>query len=166
MQAFAESLSVTPLSFFIQQELWVIPWLQIVHIVALALVFGSVFMIDARILGLTGRSQTMTQTARRFIPWVWIGTVVLAISGSLLIIGEPVRSLLNPFFWIKMTLLAIALISTAAFQTSLNRNPAFWEEDHAWRGYIRILAVVALLVWCGIIVAGRFIAYIENFAVY
>lgn len=163
MQAFAESISMSQLSFVIQSELWIIPWLQIIHIAAIALVFASVFMIDARILGWTGKSQTMTQTARRYAPWVWIGTVVLAVTGILLVIGEPVRSLLNPFFWSKMALLAVALIGMAWFQASLKRDPARWEDDAQGRRFIQILAVVALVVWILIIFAGRFIAYVENF---
>ena len=166
MQAFAESLSVTPLSLYIQHQTWVIPWLQVIHIVALALVFSSVFMIDARVLGMTGTSQTMTATARRFVPWVWFGTAILALTGGLLIIGEPVRSLLNPFFWTKMGLLAVALVATAVFQQSLKRNSAFWESDASRRGFIKLVAIVALLVWCLIIIAGRFIAYVQNFVVY
>ena len=163
MDSLANDLALTPFSVWIQTTLWVVPWVQIVHIIAVALVLSSVFMIDMRILNLTGRGQTMTDTARRFIPWVWIGFIVLLVSGAILVIGEPVRSLLNFFFWTKMALLAVALFSTAIFQVTLRTHPAIWEVTHARRSLIRVLAVSALLVWLAIIFAGRFIAYSDNF---
>jgi len=162
MDSFANALALTPFSIWIQTTLWVVPWMQIVHIVAIALLLSSVFMIDMRILNLTGRNQTMTETARRFIPWVWIAFVVLLVSGGILVIGEPVRSLLNFFFWTKMGLLAVALISTGFFQVTLRSHPAIWEASHGRRTLVRVLAVAALLVWLAIIFAGRFIAYADN----
>ena len=159
MKSFALWVSETPLSGFIQQTLWVVPWVQIFHITAIAVVMSSIFMIDLRILNLTGKNQTMTQTARRFLPWLWSGLVVLALTGSILIIGEPVRSLDNAAFWIKMSLLAIGIISTLWFQSTLQGSLAFWEEDHQRRQFVRVLAVGSFLVWCGIAIAGRWIAY-------
>ena len=159
MNSFALWVAESPLSQFIQQTLWVVPWIQIIHICAIAVVMSSIFMIDLRILNLTGHNQTMTQTARRFLPWLWSGLVVLAISGSVLIIGEPVRSLDNAAFWIKMSLLLIGIVTTLWFQSTLHRNMAFWEENHERRQFVRVLAVASFLVWVGIAVAGRWIAY-------
>jgi hypothetical protein len=158
---FTQALSETGLSQFIQTTLWVIPWVQIVHILAIAVVLSSIFMIDMRILNLTGRSQTMTQTAQRFAPWIWWGLLVLLITGTILIIGEPKRSLNNVAFWIKMGLLAVAIASTIAFQLSLRGRMAFWEEDAEGRMAVRILAIGSFLVWCGIAMAGRWIAYVS-----
>lgn len=163
MDSFATDLALTPFSVWIQSTSWVVPWVQIVHIVAIALLLSSVFMIDMRILNLTARGQSMAATARRFIPWVWIAFVILLLSGAVLVIGEPVRSLLNVFFWSKMALLAVALLSTIIFQVTLNSHPAIWEATHARRSFVRVLAVSALLVWLAIVFAGRYIAYADNF---
>jgi len=159
MLEFAQGIENTNLSRTIRELLWVVPWVQTVHILAIAVVLSSIFMIDMRILNLNGTTQTMVQTARRFVPWLWWGLVVLTLSGTILIIGEPVRSLVNPAFWLKMTLLLIAIISTVAFQLTLRRDAGFWEKPHRAGTLTRALAVGSLLVWCGIAVAGRWIAY-------
>lgn len=166
MQSFAEGLSVTPLSQFIQVQTWIIPWLQIIHIVSLALVFASVFMVIAKVLRLNAANVGVTAIAERFLPWIWGGTIVLAITGTLLVIGEPVRSLINTFFWTKMGLLAIALIVVAAFQWSLSNRADVWEGPDAPKALLKLVAVVSLIVWSAIIICGRFIAYADNFAVY
>jgi uncharacterized membrane protein len=158
---FAEWLSNTPFSNTLQVNLWVIPVVQCIHILAFTVVIGSAFMIDLRILEIAGRSQTMTATARRFIPWLWCGVVVALVTGVLMIVGEPVRELVNPAFWTKMALLAVSLAAAGAFQATLNRRMAFWEETSPLRKTTRVLAVISLLIWMGILVLGRLIAYAQ-----
>lgn len=152
-------LSLTAASAWIQTNFWVIPTTQTIHILAICAVFGSAFMINLRILELAGRSQTMTWTAKRYLPWIWWGLPVLLISGIILIVGEPHRELLNPSFWIKMILILVAVASTLWFQRTVRRNIAFWETSHNKRVAIRIGAVAALILWGAIIVFGRWIAY-------
>lgn len=156
---FATWIAGTSLSQFISQTLWIVPWLQIVHISAIAAVVSAIFMIDLRILNVSSTSVSMVQTARRFVPWIWGGLVVLAVSGSLLIVGEPARSLLNQYFWIKMGLLAFGILVTLLFQSSLRRRVEAWESGGPEVVPMKVLAIGSFVVWCGIILAGRWIAY-------
>jgi hypothetical protein len=160
VQAFAQWLATTPPSRGIQDALWLIPLLQAIHILAIAMVLSSVGMIELRILGIA-RSQTMTETADRFVPWIWTGLVVLAASGVVLIVGEPKRSLLNPAFQLKMLMLALALATTLAFRASLRRNIVFWEDGPHHRATRIALTICTFVLWCAIAVAGRWIAYLQ-----
>jgi hypothetical protein len=87
--------------------------------------------------------------------------LILVITGSLLIIGEPRRSLLNATFYLKMALLAFAVVLTAALQWSLRSAPDFWDKDRGRRLAGQFAATVSILVWCGILFAGRWIAYTQ-----
>jgi hypothetical protein len=73
LQTFASWLSQTPASQIIQNVLWIIPLVQTLHILAIAVVLSSVAVIDLRIFGLAGRRATMTQTADRYLPWPTAG---------------------------------------------------------------------------------------------
>jgi hypothetical protein len=160
MQALAQWLAASELSQGIQQAIWLIALLQAVHILAIAMVLSSVTMIDLRIIGVT-RSQTMAETARRFMPWIWTGLVVLAASGVVLIIGEPKRTLdNNGAFYLKLALIVVAIAVTIAFQVSLRRNLAFWEESPQ-RWWLGAFALFTIALWCAIAVAGRWIAYVR-----
>jgi hypothetical protein len=156
MEALAQWLAATPVSLAIRRALWLIPLLQAIHILAIAAVLSSVAMIDLRILGVAGRSQSLRATAERFVPWIWTGLIVLAATGLVLVIGEPKRSLLNPAFQLKMLLLALAIAGMAALQFLLHRddNP---ERSRATGGFV----VLTFLLWCAIAIAGRWIAYIR-----
>jgi len=161
MQALAQWLAATPASRGIAGALWLIPVLQAVHILAIAAVLSAVMLVDLRILQVAGRAQTMAETAHRFVPWIWTSLVVLAATGLLLIIGEPKRSLLNPAFQLKMLLLALAIAVTLAFQISLRRNLALWNDGAPAGRLMSAFAVLTFLLWCAIAVAGRWIAYLQ-----
>jgi hypothetical protein len=160
MLALAQWFSETQASLAIQEHDWLIPLLQTIHILAIAMVLSSVFMIDLRILRVT-KSQSMAATAHRFVPWIWAGIALLAASGMILIVGEPQRSLPNRAFQIKMLLLAIAIATTCAFQISLRRQSASWDNPGSIGAATSILAVGTFGLWCAIAFAGRLIAYTQ-----
>jgi SNF family Na+-dependent transporter len=133
---------------------------QSIHILAIAAVLSSVAMVELRIMGVT-RSQTMAETAHRFMPWIWLGLLVLALSGTVLIIGEPKRTLDNNVaFYFKLAMIAVAITVTIAFQASLRRNLTFWESGER-RWWLSALALVTIVLWLAIAVAGRWIAYVR-----
>jgi hypothetical protein len=156
---FCKWLAATPLSHTIQTTGWIIPTLQTIHILGVAVIFSSAILVDLRIWRLLQRDVPLPDVARRFLPAIWPILLILLATGSLLIIGEPRRSLLNLTFYLKMTLLALALMLTVALQWSLSSAPDFWEKDRRRRIAGRFAATVSMLVWCGILFAGRWIAY-------
>jgi uncharacterized protein DUF6644 len=159
IQEFCEWLAATPLSQNIQEALWVIPTVQTVHIVCVAIVMTSMAMLSLRLVGVAGRRQSLTDMAGRFLPWVWIALVVLLCSGSILIIAEPGRELQNVMFWIKMSSIVTALVLMVIFQQGLRRDKRYWDRH---RAAATLLGSVSLVLWVGIIAAGRWIAYVVH----
>jgi small-conductance mechanosensitive channel len=159
MHQFADWLSQTPLSLAIQTREWIIPTIQSVHIVFIAVVMGSVFMIELRIWGWAGRDQTVAQTTARFGPWLIGALAVLLVTGAVMVVGEPERELLALSFWLKMTLVAILTIVAGTFQRAVKHRDRASETAIAGRRSISAAAIVVLLIWFGVIVLGRLIAY-------
>ena len=159
LKEFCVWLAGTSLSQQIQDAFWVIPTVQTVHIISIAIVMTSMAMLDLRLVGVAGRRQSLFDMAGRFLPWVWTALVVLLCSGTILIIGEPGRDLLNTVFWIKMSLLATGLVLTWTFQHMLRRSKTFWDRN---RPAAVLLGSASLVIWVGIIGAGRWIAYVEH----
>lgn len=159
---FCDWLSLTPVSQTIQNVEWIIPMVQSVHIIAIAIVMSSMIMVDLRLMGLVGQSQPVSGLARRFIPWVWWSLVALLLTGAVLITAEPRRDLLNPVFQAKMALLLIAILVTAFFQETVRRNMTFWDLSPGRRASAWLTAITSLTVWVAIIGCGRWIAYVEH----
>ena len=161
LSEFSKWLAATSLSHVIQTTKWVIPTLQTVHILSVAVVFSSAILVDLRLWRLLNRDVPLPEVARRFLPMIWPVLLVLLITGSLLIIGEPKRSLLNSTFYLKMALLAVAIVLTAWLQWSLSSSPNFWDKNRGRRMAGQFAATLSILVWCGILFAGRWIAYTQ-----
>ncbi len=157
LNVFCVWLDQTPLSQAIQANGWVVPTVQSIHILAIAMVAASVLMIDLRLVGVFSADQPLKTVAARFLPFVWWPLLILFITGAIMIIGEPPRSLKNPAFQLKMLLLIGVLIVTGIFQIMLRTSPAFAGASRSGAGVT--IAVVSMLLWTSIIFAGRWIAY-------
>lgn len=162
LHGFAEWLAQTPASQVIQNVSWIIPSVQSIHILCISIVISAVFMVDLRLLGVIGRSQPVASYTSRFLTWIWPTLVILLISGAVLITGEPGRSLENPAFQTKMVLLILAMATTLGLQLPTFKDPAYWELTTGHRMSARVLAVISLVLWVGIVFAGRWIAYMNT----
>jgi|SRR5579871_3527008 len=159
MTQFAQWLSQTPVSLAIQTHAWIIPTLQSIHIVAIGVIFSSVFMIALRILGLAGSDQTLLDTFGRFGPPLSAALCITVATGAFQVMGEPARELLSFSFWLKMSLLAAATFTTVVFHSAVRRNEHHWGEVVIGRWTAKSLTILTVLVWAGIIILGRLIAY-------
>jgi len=128
LDRFCSWLEQTPLSQAIQGAGWVVPAVQTIHILAIAAVVSSALMLALRL-------------DARFRPVIWWALPVLLATGLVMIVGEPVRSLENPVFQLKMALLVCAIVVSLL---PYKNRPA---------------AVASLSLWIGIVFAGRWIAY-------
>jgi hypothetical protein len=158
---FCTWLQGTWLSQAISSTAWIIPALQTLHILAVSLVFSSALFVYLRAARILRGETTTAAVARRFLPFVWWPLPVLLITGALLITAEPARSLENPSFALKITLLVAALVVTVSYQSGLHVNADFWQGALRRRVTGRLLAIASLLLWPGVILAGRWIAYTQ-----
>ena len=152
--ALSDWLAGTALSNYFQVTLWIIPAMQTVHILCLAVLLAGAVLVDLRILGRGLRSEPLSAVASRFLPAITPLVLVLLVTGIILIIAEPGRTLTNPAFYLKMTCLVLALGVTAI-------RGRFAATDARPTALPMALAVLSMLLWTTIIVAGRYIAYVE-----
>jgi hypothetical protein len=155
----ANWLGATSLSRSIQTAGWIIPALQTIHILCVAVLFSSALLAGLRLLGVFERELPLTSVMRRFLPAIWPVLLILLTTGTLLIVAEPKRSLLNSTFYLKMALLAFAILLTAGIQRSLSIDPNFWDKNNLRQAAGWFAAALSILIWTGIIFAGRWIAY-------
>jgi hypothetical protein len=135
------------------------PMVQTVHLLSITAIMGSMVLIDLRVLGLMLPSQSPGELIRRLMPWTWCALPFLAISGLMFVFARPVRYLTNPVFGIKFTLLVPALVLAVVFHRATARDTTFWERSSGRRAVARVIAFVSLVLWIGIVMAGRWIAY-------
>ena len=158
MLAFAEWLQSTRFSITVQSVEWVIPLLQSVHILMIGVVFVSTLVVALRVLGRMRTDETLALVWGRFGPWIWTALVVMAVTGLLLVIGEPVRQVTALSFWLKMLLIVVAVVGTAWYSRSFKIAAAAGPAS-AVPGGAKAAAVASIALWLAIIFLGRAIAY-------
>jgi hypothetical protein len=163
LHTFAEWLAGTELSNTIQNVSWIIPTVQTINIVCVAIVISGVFLVDMRILGVFAPSQSVAALSERFLTWIWWTILVLLVTGTLLIIGEPTRSITNPAFGVKMLMLLIVAGLTRIIQRPLATDAGYWDATGGRRAALKGIAVASLILWSCIVFAGRWIAYLASY---
>ena len=86
MNSFFEWLQMTGLAVKVS-EVW-FPWVESLHVIALALVVGTLFIIDSRLIGLTSRHLRFTYVSEQLLPWTWGAFIVAATTGILLFMSN------------------------------------------------------------------------------
>lgn len=153
LQTVSDWLYASPLSQAIQNNDWVIPTVQSVHILAIAVLFGSALVLNLRLAGVTGTMHPPLDLFVRYQPRLWAGLGVLVVTGLLMVVGEPERVLMNAVFWWKMGLLTCAVLLTVTLKAIAGSRLA--SPPLA----ARVLAAITLVVWVAVMFCGSWIAY-------
>ena len=137
------------------------PIIQTVHILGIAIVMGSVVLLNLRILGLAMPSQPIAEVTRRVMPWLWWALPVMFFAGAFFVFGRPNRYFNNPVFFWKMSLLLPLIVLALFYHLMSRRQEDYWQltGQRQWLG--RGIALVSVLLVLGICVCGRWIAYLE-----
>jgi hypothetical protein len=139
----------------IQDSFWAVPIMQTLHILAISAVLIAMLLINLRVLNFADKSDSISIVISRYMHIIWMALPVLLISGCILIVGEPARSLANPAFQLKMIMLLVVIAITVGIQRIGSKNHGFIQPTVA----IKVLSILSLLLWFGIVACGRWIAY-------
>ena len=155
-------------SFLQSAALWTLrtvpgfpPIIQAVHILGIAVLMGTIVMLNLRVLGLAVRSQGLTEMTKRVMPWVCWALASNLVSGAFFLFARPYRYFNNPVFGWKVSFLIPPVILTLVFYWMQKRQAGYWEQDtkHLWSA--RAIALASLACWVMVAMAGRWIAYVE-----
>jgi magnesium-transporting ATPase (P-type) len=160
IEEFCDWLSRTNVSVAFQSANWFVPLVQTVHIISIAILLTSVYVVSFRLIGVTRGGQPLAVVTAKSTPWVWIALGVLLGTGILLTITEPARELLNWAFRVKM-LLVLALVGILLIvQIRTRESPEYWNASPTRRCAARAIGIAAVIIGAGIVTAGRWIAYV------
>jgi len=155
--SWTEWLQNTSLAMTISED-W-FPWVESAHVVFLALVAGSIFLVDTRLLGLTSRNLRFTYMSDRLLPWTWGAFIGAAITGTMMFIAGATNYIHNTPFLIKMCLLVLTGVNMLYFQFVTFRSVAQWDSGRPAPA-ARAAGAISLVLWCLVIGFGRWIGFV------
>ena len=142
----------------LRESLWAYPIAETLHIVGLATLYGSVLIVDLRLLGLN-RSLPVSRLARHALPWTVGAFLLVMVTGLLMFTAHAEDFLTNRVFIFKMGLIATAGVNAALLHTGVMRTVAAWDVNVMPPSRVRLSAVFSILLWTTVIACGRLLAY-------
>jgi hypothetical protein len=142
----------------IKESDFVFPLIEGSHILSLSFSVGMVMILDMRLLRISFRSQPVSLLMGQLMPWTMTGFAVMLLTGFLLFAAQAVKVYGNTFFRIKMVLMLLAGLNALYYQVRYYPKMAEWERTKTPLG-VRIIAVLSLILWIGVIACGRTTAY-------
>ena len=152
-------LQGTSVAIQIRDGLYTFPVLESVHVVGLALVFGTIAILDLRLLGVASTNRAVSRIMADLLKWTWAAFAVTAVTGALMFSTNAVVYFHNSFFRAKMILIVLAAVNMLAFELTARRSLTRWDASPLTPRAAKIVATVSLVIWVGVIVAGRVIGF-------
>ncbi len=152
-------LQDTRLAIGIRDSLLLFPLLESVHVIGLALVFGTIVVIDLRLLGVASTHRPFLRMSSDIIKWTWGAFALTALTGVLMFITNASVYFNNTYFRIKILLLVLAAVNVLVFELTAGRTMEQWNEAPSAPRIGKIVATVSVILWLGVIFAGRMIGF-------
>lgn len=155
-----ETLNGSALNTFVMGNQYVFPILEMAHFMGLCLLFGSLLVVDLRIVGVA--SSIPIQKVDVFVKFALIGFAINFVTGLLFLVGDSDRYLVNYAFWAKMCLIAFAGLNSVYFFRKIKPQLDAGTASAELSGGAHLVAWLSLVTWSCVIVLGRFIPYVED----
>ena len=153
--SFFEACNNTAVAQAIRDSVWLFPAVEGVHLLALAVLGGTVLVVDLRLWGLGLTSESPDVLWRDIQPWLIGALAAMLTSGALLFASEAIKCYQNPAFWAKMAFLAPAILFTFTWKRHTLRFQA--GPRSPWRD--KVIASISVLLWLGVGAGGRAIGF-------
>ena len=140
---------------FVADSKWMFPAIEGVHIVALALLFGAVIVLNLRLLGIMQRQRPAADLCRELEPWIFSSLVIILTTGVMLFFSEATRSFHSGPFRLKIVLLVSAIV----FHYGVSKRIANREDAQPHPLVDKPAAVLGILLWISVGFAGRAIGF-------
>jgi len=146
----------------IRESALVYPVIMTTHLSCIAIFGGMILMTDMRLLGLALKKYTVTEVVTGLRPWKWLGFIIMVTMGVLLAGSEAEKYYHNPYFWFKMTFLALVGVHALIFRPSVYNKTEEIDRAPMIPARAKAAACLSLLIWTGVLTMGRLIGYYEG----
>jgi hypothetical protein len=156
------SIEAWPISAVLRGELpgteWVFPIVETLHVMALTIVFGSIAMVDLRLLGIASRDSTVSRLSNEVLPWTWTAWCTAAVFGSLMFVAKATTYAGNLQFRLKFVCMGLAAVNMLLFHFGAYRQIARWDSGPTPVS-AKAAGAASLSLWIGVVFFGRWVGF-------
>lgn len=154
-----EWLKATSIATIVRENSLFFPLIESIHVLAITLVFGTILIMDLRLIGLASRETMVKQLAQSVLPWTWAAFAIAVLSGGLLFASNAPAYAHNFYFQCKLVLIVLAGFNMSVFHLHLNPNTHRSVADRVTPRSDRIVGVTSMALWIAVIACGRWIGF-------
>jgi len=159
ISTFLASLESSGIATRIRESLYVFPLLESTHVFGLAMVFGTIAIVDLRLLGLASTHRSFKQITSEILKWTWAAFAVTAVTGALMFVTNANVYYHNAFFRTKMIMLVLAGLNMLIFELGAGRTIHKWDKAPSAPLSGKAAAAISLAIWISVIFLGRWIGF-------
>lgn len=159
----AEFIQATAVADWMRSSLKAMPVVEAIHVMALAVVFGSILVVDLRLLGFPNTKRAFTRVSSEMLRFTWAAFAVAVATGALMFAPNAVTYYNNTAFRLKMLALLAAGLNMAIFQFVTVRGVAAWDRDRDPPAAARLAGLLSVLLWVTVIALGRWIGFTKGY---
>jgi hypothetical protein len=152
-----EWIKHTPVGYWVRDSTWAFPTLQSLHFLGMTMLIGVVGVIDLRVLGVA--RGLPIRSLHRFLPLAFVGFGINMITGICFFCHDPYVYAFNISFRVKMLLIVVAGLNALWFQLGVFMDVDKWGPGIEASRLAKIISALSIIIWFGVITAGRFIAF-------
>ncbi len=160
---FFEALQSSAVSEWLRTSLKAVAIVNALHVMSLITVFGTIFMVDLRLLGFSNLQRPFLRMHHELLRYTWIAFGVAAVTGVLLLMVNAVTYHRNTAFWLKMATIVIAGINMMVFELVTAKSAASWDKGVTPPGAARLAGALSIVLWIAVIVFGRWIGFTKGY---
>lgn len=159
VDGFLKTVEASGLATRIRDSLLLFPLIESTHVLGLALVFGTVLVVDLRLLGIASRQRSFQRMASEILKWTWAAFALTALTGLLMFSTNARVYYHNFYFRTKMMMLLLAGVNMLVFELTAGRTIGRWDKAAAAPPAGKAAAILSIAIWVGIICMGRIIGF-------
>jgi hypothetical protein len=163
LMAIAQWIETSGLATAIRESLYAGPIINVFHVIGVVLVFGTISIVDLRLLGFPGNGRSLSLVTHDLLKWTWIGFAVAVTSGVLMFAANATTFYINTEFRLKLVALALAGINMFIYELITARHAGLWDKEVPTPNAAKIAGALSLIFWIAVIFLGRWIGYTKGF---
>jgi len=161
--ALIQAIQASAPAQWMRTSLAAMPVIEALHVLAGAIVFGTIFIVDLRLLGFPDTRRPVTKVCREMLRLTWVAFAVSLTCGALMFAANAQTYVGNTAFKLKMLALLGAGVNMALFHGITFRTVGGWDQNAPTPLAGRIAGATSILLWVCVIFLARWIGFTKGF---
>ena len=158
-----EAAQNSALSEWMRTSLKAVAIINALHVLAIVTVFGTILIVDLRLLGIPNVRRSFTRMHHELLRWTWGAFGISAITGVLMFMVNAVTYHRNTAFWLKMATIVLAGLNMLVFELITAKSAPTWDKGVIPPNAARLAGALSIVLWVAVIVFGRWIGFTKGY---